>query len=164
MLGALRGATRGVAYGGGLQVALGADIRLVSPDARLSVMGIKWGLVPDMSGTQTLRRLVRLDVLKELTFTGRVISGPEAVELGVATQVCPDPLEAALEMARQIASQSPDAIRAAKKLLQASGLVDTAEGLALEAKLQASLIGRPNQIEAVRANMQKRAPQFSDPE
>ena len=157
-------AIHGVAYGGGLQVALGADIRLVSPDARLSVMEIKWGLIPDMSGTQTLRRLVRLDVLKELTFTGRVISGSEAVELGLATRVSPDPLEASLELAREIASKSPDAIRAGKQLLQSSGLVDTAEGLALEAKVQASLIGRPNQIESVRANMEKRDPRFSDPE
>jgi enoyl-CoA hydratase/carnithine racemase len=153
-------AVHGVAYGGGLQIALGADIRYVAPDARLSVMEIKWGLIPDMSGTQTLRRLLPLDVVKELTFTGRVVSGAEAVELGLATHLSESPRDDALELAREIASKSPDAIRAAKKLLNASGLVSLEEGLQLEAKLQGQLIGSPNQIEAVRANLEKRAPDF----
>jgi len=156
-------AVHGVAYGGGLQIALGADLRLVAPDARLSVMEIKWGLVPDMSGTQTLRRLARLDVVKELTYTGRIVSGTEAVALGLATRAVESPREAALEMAREIASKSPDAIRAAKRLLDASGVVDVAEGLRLEEQLQRSLIGGPNQVEAVRANVERRPPRFSDP-
>ena len=156
-------AVHGVAFGGGLQVALGADLRLVAPDARLSVMEIKWGLVPDMSGTQTLRRLVRLDVAKELTFTGRIVEGAEAVALGLATRVEADPRAAALALAREIAGRSPDAIRAGKQLLDASGVVSVAEGLALEERLQRGLIGRPNQIEAVRANLEKRAPRFTDP-
>jgi len=156
-------AVHGVAYGGGLQIALGADLRLVAPDARLSVMEIKWGLVPDMSGTQTLRRLARLDVVKELTFTGRIVSGTEAVALGLATRAVESPREAALEMAREIASKSPDAIRAAKRLLDASGDLDVAEGLRLEEQLQRSLIGGPNQVEAVRANVERRAPRFRDP-
>jgi len=156
-------AVHGVAYGGGLQIALGADLRFVTADARLSVMEIKWGLVPDMSGTQTLRRLVRLDVAKELTFTGRVVSGTEAVELGLATRVAADPRAAALELAAEIAAKSPDAIRAAKHLLDASGVVPVADGLRLEEKLQLGLIGHPNQIESVRANLEKRAPRFQDP-
>jgi enoyl-CoA hydratase/carnithine racemase len=126
-------------------------------------MEIKWGLVPDMSGTQTLRRLVRLDVAKELTFTGRVVSGTEAVELGLATRVAVDPRATALEVAAEIAARSPDAIRAAKQLLDASGVVPVADGLRLEEKLQLGLIGRPNQIESVRANLEKRAPRFQDP-
>lgn len=157
-------AVHGVAYGGGLQVALGADLRLVAPDARLSVMEIKWGLVPDMSGTQTLRRLVRLDIAKDLTFTGRVVEGPEAVALGLATRVEADPRAAALALARDIAGRSPDAIRAGKRLLDQSGLVPVPEGLALEERLQRGLIGRPNQVEAVRANLEKRTPRFADPE
>lgn len=157
-------AVHGVAYGGGLQIALGADIRVVAPDARLSVMEIKWGLVPDMSGTQTLRHLVRLDVAKELTFTGRVISGTEAVELGLATQVSTTPLEAALEMAREIASKSPDAIRANKLLFNETRHLDIEAGMKLEEKLQGGLIASPNQVEAVKANMQKRQPDFTDPE
>jgi enoyl-CoA hydratase/carnithine racemase len=136
----------------------------VSPEARLSVMEIKWGLVPDMSGTQTLRRLVRLDVAKELTYTGRVVGGAEAVELGLATHLADAPRDAAFELAREIAGRSPDAVRAAKRLLDASGVIGVAEGLHLEEELQRGLLGRPNQIEAVRANAEKREPRFRDPE
>ncbi len=157
-------AVHGVAFGGGLQIALGADIRFVTPDAKLSVMEIKWGLIPDMSGTQTLRRLVRLDVAKELTFTGRVLSGTDAVALGLATRVSEEPQAAAMALAREIAGKSPDAIRAAKRILNESGLVSLAEGLRLEEELQMRLIGTPNQIEAVRANFEKRVPAFRDPE
>jgi enoyl-CoA hydratase/carnithine racemase len=156
-------AVHGVCFGGGLQIALGADIRFVTPDARLSVMEMKWGLIPDMSGTQTLRRLLPLDVLKELTYTARIVSGSEAVELGLATHLCDDPREAAHDLAREIAGRSPHAVRAAKQLLNASGVVSEPEGLALEAKLQAGLIGKPNQVEAVKANLQKRDPEFADP-
>jgi len=155
-------AVHGVAFGGGLQIALGADIRIVTPDARLSVMEIKWGLVPDMSATQTLRNLVRLDVAKELTFTGRIVSGTEAVELGLATRTSDDPRAAALELAREIAQKSPHAIRAGKRLLNEAWVGSPAEGLALEEALQRTLIGSPNQIEAVAANLEKRAPRFSD--
>ena len=157
-------AVHGVAWGGGLQIALAADIRLVAPDARLSVREIQWGLIPDMTGTQTLRHLVRQDVARELTYTGRIVSGTEAVELGLATRVSDTPYQAALELAREIAGKSPDAVRAAKQLLTAAPLVGVEEGLMLEEKLQRSLIGGPNQIEAVQANLQKRDPKFTDPE
>jgi enoyl-CoA hydratase/carnithine racemase len=156
-------AVHGVAFGGGLQIALGTDIRFVAPDARLSVMEIKWGLVPDMTGTQTLRRLVRLDVAKELTFTGRIISGQEAVELGLASHVSDNPLQDAMKLAQEIAQKSPDAVRAGKQLLNESGLVSLEEGLRLEERLQLGLIGSPNQVEAVQANMEKRAARFRDP-
>jgi len=156
-------AVHGYAFGGGLQIALAADVRIVSPDAELSVMEIKWGLVPDMAGTQLLRRLVRLDVAKELTFTGRRVPGPEAVALGLATRVADSPREDALVLAREIASKSPDAIRAAKRLLDASGRVSVEEGLLLEEKAQRGLLGSPNQIEAVRANFEKRPPKFEAP-
>lgn len=155
-------AIHGVAFGGGLQVALGADIRLVAPDARLSVMEIKWGLVPDMGGTQLLRHLVRLDILRELTYTGRIVLGTEAVDIGLATRVSQNPYQEAMELARQIASKSPDAIRAGKNLLNASRHLSLAEGFRLEAELQQSIIGQPNQVEAVLSNMEKRAPTFSD--
>lgn len=157
-------AVHGVAYGGGLQLALGADIRFVTPDARLSVREIQWGLIPDMSGTQTLRHLIRQDVARELTYTGRIVSGTEAVELGLATHVSDTPHEAALELAREIAAKSPDAVRAAKQLLTQAPVLSTEEGLRLEEKLQRSLIGGRNQIEAVQANLQKREPDFSDPD
>ncbi|MEE3325718.1 MAG: crotonase/enoyl-CoA hydratase family protein, partial [Myxococcota bacterium] len=134
-------AVHGVAYGGGLQLALGADMRYVTPDARMSVMEIKWGLIPDMSGTQTLRHLVRDDVARELTYTGRVVSGEEAVDLGLATRVADDPRAIALETAQEIASKSPSAIRAGKELLNQSTLISVEEGLRLEASLQTDLIG-----------------------
>ena len=156
-------AVHGVAYGGGFQLAMGADIRYVAPDARLSVMEIKWGLIPDMSGTQTLRHLVGLDVAKKLTFTGQIVAGSEAKALGLATEVSEQPLDDALALAHEIASKSPDAIRAGKQLLNAAPLSSVAEGLKLEEKLQRGLIGGENQIEAVKANMQKRAPKFRDP-
>jgi len=149
-------AVHGVAYGGGLQIALGADIRFVAPDARMSVMEIKWGLIPDMSGTQTLRNLVRLDVAKDLTFTGRVVSGTEAGEIGMATYVTEQPLEDALAMARVIASKSPSAIRTAKTLLNDSVVGSFEEGLAREASFQAKLIGKPEQIETVKAQLEGR--------
>ena len=156
-------AVHGVAYGGGCQIALGADIRIASPDAKISVMEIKWGLIPDMSLTQTLRDLVPLDVAKELTFTGRVLSGVEAQALGLVTRVADDPLQAALDLAREIAGKSPDAIRAAKKLFEVAWHADPATGLELEQSLQGSLIGGANQIEAVKANFEKRAPAFKNP-
>ena len=156
-------AIHGVAYGGGLQVALGADIRIATADAKLSVMEIKWGLVPDMGLTQTIRDLVRLDVAKELTFSGRIVSGEEACQLGLVTRVSADPLADALKMAQEIAARSPDAIRAGKQLLDASWHADAHAGLRLEASLQTALIGTPNQLEAIHANFEKRAPRFADP-
>jgi enoyl-CoA hydratase/carnithine racemase len=116
-----------------------------------------------MTGTQTLRHLVRLDVLRELTFTGRLVSGREAVELGLATRVSDRPLDDARALAREVAGKSPDAIRAAKTLLGRAVTATLEEGLRLEETLQRSVMGRPNQIEAVRANLEKRAPRFADP-
>lgn len=155
-------AIHGVAYGGGCQIALGADIRVAAPDAKLSVMEIKWGLVPDMSITQTLRDHVRLDVAKELTFSGRIVSGTEALAIGLVTRISEDPLAAALALAQEIASKSPDAVRAGKQLLEESWHAGAKDGLALEAALQSGLIGSPNQIEAVKANFENRDPQFVD--
>lgn len=157
-------AVHGVAYGGGLQIALAADIRLVAPDARLSMRELHWGLIPDMSGTQTLRRLVRSDVARELTYTARIVSGREAVALGLATRVSEQPKADALALAREIAARSPDAVRAAKRLFEAAEQGDVASGLVLEEEVQRSLLGRPNQVEAVRANLEKRAPKFRDAE
>lgn len=156
-------ALHGHVYGGGLQIALAADLRYVTADARLSVREIQWGLVPDMTGTQTLRHLVRLDVAKELTFTGRAVSGEEAVALGLATRVEADPLAAARHTAREIAARSPDAIRADKRLLNAAYTGSTEAGLRLEEEIQRQVIGKPNQLEAVMAGLQKRPPVFRDP-
>lgn len=155
-------AVHGVALGGGIQIALGADIRYVTPDAQLSVLEIRWGLVPDMTGTQMLPRLVGLDVAKELTFTGRMVSGEEAVRLGLATKVTETPREDALALARDIASKSPQAVRGAKQLLNIAGLVSLKDGFKAEERTIRSLIGSPNQVEAVKAYFEKREPLFSD--
>lgn len=157
-------AIHGVAYGGGAQIALGADIRIAAPDMKMSIMEIKWGLIPDMSLTQTLRDLVPLDVAKELTFTGRILNGEEAKELGLVTHVAENPLEHAMTLAKEIATKSPDAIRAGKRLLEASWHADERTGLELESSLQMALIGSANQVEAITANFEKRAPNFADPE
>lgn len=153
-------AVHGVAFGGGLQIALGADVRIVQREAQLSVMEIRWGLVPDMAGCVLLTELVRADVARELVFTGRVVSGDEAARLGLATRASEDPLAEARAMARQIAASSPDAIRAAKRLLNGASPVDAARVLQAEALEQQRLIGSANQREAVMAGMEKRAPRF----
>jgi len=154
-------AIHGVAFGGGFQLALGADIRLLTPDARMSIMEIKWGLVPDMAGTPILASLVRDDILRELTYTGRIFSAQEALSYGLATQIVEDPRAAALEMAHEIAAKSPDAIRAAKRMLNHLS-VDPGPALLAESVEQQKLIGSANQTEAVRANMEKRTPRFVD--
>jgi enoyl-CoA hydratase/carnithine racemase len=157
-------AVTGNALGGGLQIALGADIRIVAPDARLSVLEIRWGLIPDMTGSQLLPELVGRDVAKELTFTGRVVSGTEAVALGLATRADPDPRAAALDLARAIAARSPHAVRAAKRLLDLAGRVDLEAGFAAEQAEISTLIGSPNQVEAVSAEFGRRSPRFADPD
>src|SRR5580698_7126773 len=156
-------AVKGNALGGGLQIALGADIRIVAPDARLSVLEIRWGLIPDMTGSQLLPELVGRDVAKELTFSGRVVRGDEAVALGLATRVDPDPRQAAFELARAIAGRSPDAIRGSKRLLDLAGRVSLEEGFAAEQREISAVIGSPNQVEAVTAEFEKRVPRFTDP-
>ncbi|MES2197852.1 MAG: crotonase/enoyl-CoA hydratase family protein [Pseudomonadota bacterium] len=154
-------AIQGVAFGGGFQLALGADMRLLSPDARMSIMEIKWGLVPDMAGTPILASLVRDDILRELTFTGRIFSAQEALGYGLATRICDDPRASAFELAREIAGKSPDAIRACKRMLN-NLTVDPGPALLAESIEQMKLMGSPNQLEAVRANIDKRAPRFAD--
>ena len=153
-------AVHGVAYGGGLQIALGADVRYVRADTRLSIMEIKWGLVPDMGGMALARGLVRPDQLRALIYSGRVVSGEEACALGLATQVVDDPRAAALATAREIAQKSPDAIRAAKRLMRVTEDGDTAAILLAESVEQGRLIGGANQREAVIAAMENRVPVF----
>lgn len=155
-------AVHGVAFGGGFQLTLGADMRFVTPDVKLSILEIKWGLVPDMAGIVLLRGLVRDDVARELTYTGRIFGGEEAKALGIATRVCADPRAEALVLAAEIASKNPHAIRGAKRLLNAMQDADQHEILKQETAEQVALIGTPNQVEAVMSNLQKRAPNFAD--
>lgn len=156
-------AVHGTCLGGGLQLMTGADMRYIHPETKLSIMEMKWGIVPDMAGTQLWSRFVREDIIRELTYTARVFSGVEANEYGFATRLTENPLAEALETAQQIANKNPDAIRAAKRLIDNQIPGDAAEGLLAESVAQTAIIKTPNQIEAVMANMQKRAPQFNDP-
>jgi enoyl-CoA hydratase/carnithine racemase len=156
-------AIHGSCFGGGLQVALGADIRIARPDAKLSVLEVRWGLIPDMSITRTLPRLVGIDVAKELTYTGRIFSGEEAARLGVVTRVTDDPLAEARTLAFEIASKSPDAMRGAKRLFDESWTASAPDSLALEAATQLDLLGSPNQLAAVTAGLARHQARFVDP-
>lgn len=157
-------AIHGHCLGGGLQIAMGADLRIVHPEAKLAVLEIRWGLTPDMTGTATLPRLVGLDVAKELTWTGRTVTGEEAVRIGLATRLSTTPREDALALAAEIAAKNPHAIRGAKRLLDLSGTRPLAEQYADERSTIFSLIGTPNQVEAVAAYFEKREPTFADPD
>ena len=155
------GAISGHALGVGFQIAMGPDIRLVHPETKMSVLEIRWGLVPDMGASVLLPPLVGLDVAKELYFTGRMISGTEAAELGVATRVSDDPHTEALDLAKEIAEKNPEAIRRMKTILNGLGERSTAERFAAEREHIGALIGSPNQVEAVSAFFEKRTPRFS---
>jgi enoyl-CoA hydratase/carnithine racemase len=156
-------AVHGHALGGGIQIALGADIRFVHPETQLSVREVHWGLVPDMTGTLFLSRLVGPDVAKELTFTARIFSGREAGELGIATHVTDTPRPDAMALAGEIAGRSPEAVRGAKALFNMLANAGAAEQFAAERRVIGGLIGTPNQIETVTANFEKRSPVYSDP-
>lgn len=157
-------AVHGFVFGAGLQLAAAADIRFATADAKLSIMEIKWGIIPDIAITATLRDILPVDKIKELTYSGRILGGSEAAAMGLVTRVCEDPVEEARRLATDIAGKSPHAIRAAKKLFNEAWHLSESDGLRLEATLQKTLMGSANQMEAVMANLQKRKPNFSDPE
>jgi len=155
-------AVHGVCFGGGLQIASGADTRIVHPETRMAIMEMKWGLVPDMGGYVLWRGLVRDDVLRELIYTNREFTGAEALSLGLATHLDENPRERALMIARQIADKNPHAIRAAKRL-QASMFERDADAILLEESIEQHAIMRSrNQVEAVMAEMERRKPDFED--
>ena len=156
-------AVHGVCFGGGLQIASGADVRVVAPDARMAVMELKWGLVPDMAGYALWRGTVRDDVLRELTYTNREFTGQQAQEYGFATLVDADPLARAMTIARDIATRHPQAQRAAKRLFAQYLHASVDDILMAESIEQQALMGSRNQIEAVMSQMQKRKGAFVDP-
>lgn len=151
----------GAVYGAGFQLALGADIRIAHPETQLAIMEMKWGLIPDMGGMVLLPQLVRSDVLRQMTYTAKPVSATKASEWGLVTELSDDPLAAARALAEELSSKSPSAIRAAKRLI---GLAESgaseAEVLLAESREQTDLIGKPDQMEVIAANMQKRAPVF----
>jgi enoyl-CoA hydratase/carnithine racemase len=155
-------AVHGVAFGGGLQIALAADIRIVAPDARLAVMEARWGLVPDMAGIALLRGVVREDVARELTYTARQVSGTEAAALGLATRTADDPYAAAMALAAQVAAASPRAVRGAKRLFGLAQDAAAAEILLAESREQQALLAGPDLAETIAAQAEGRAPRFAD--
>ena len=155
-------AVHGVAFGAGIQLAIGADIRYVHPDVRMSVLEIRWGLTPDMTATQHLPALVGADVAKELIWTGREVNGEEAARIGLATKVTDNPHADAMALAEVVASKSPHAIRGGKHLVDSSVTTDYAKGFAEERRVIGSLIGSPNQVESVKAFFEKRTPEYAD--
>ena len=155
-------AVHGAALGCGLNIALGADIRIVHPDTKMGFVEINFGLLPDMSASQSLRRLASLDRIKELIFTGRRFSGQDAMAYGLATELSDTPLQSALQMATQIARRNPDAVRKAKHMLNQSALVSVRDGLVAESECSRALMGTANQLEAVMAGFENREPVFVD--
>ncbi len=155
-------ALHGKVYGAGLQLALGADIRIAAPDIEMAVMEMKWGIIPDMGGMVLLPKLVRGDVLRLLTYTATPIDAVQAERWGLVTQLADDPLSAAMELAKTIAGKSPSAIKAAKRLA-AFAEINGAEAVLLEeSREQADLLGRPDQMEVIAAEFGKRPAVFKD--
>ncbi|TYB80936.1 crotonase/enoyl-CoA hydratase family protein [Maritimibacter fusiformis] len=155
-------AVEGHAYGGGFQIMLGADIRVAAPSAKFAIMEAKWGLVPDMGGMVLARRLLRGDVLRRLTYTAEVFDAEGALDWGVVTELADDPLARAQALAAMIASRSPDAVRAAKRLISDTEVMGAGDVLLEESAAQEALVGQPNQLEAVMAGFEKREPKFTD--
>ncbi|HID9776571.1 TPA: crotonase/enoyl-CoA hydratase family protein [Pseudomonas aeruginosa] len=148
-------AVHGNCFGAGLQIALGADIRVAAPDAQLSIMESVWGLVPDMGGTVLLRELLPKDVAMELTFSGRIIDANQAKELGLVTHVADDPVAFARSLCQEFEKHSPDAIAAGKRLLIGSWSGSEFSALRLERLWQRRVIGKRNQGIAVAKRLKK---------
>ena len=154
-------ALHGVCFGAGCQIALGADIRIASPDLKMAVMEMKWGIVPDMGGMVLLPDLVRSDVLRRLTYTAAPIGAEQAERWGLVTEIAEDPLAAAQALAEDIVLKSPSGVRAAKRLIGQAELRERADHVLLEeSREQADLIGKPDQMEVIAAQFGKRAPKF----
>ena len=155
-------ALHGVAFGGGFQIMLGADIRVAAPDTQFSIMEAKWGLVPDMGGMALMPAVARQDIVRRLTYTAEIFDASQALEWGFVSELADKPIARALELAAQIAARSPDSTRAAKRLITDTWGADRADTLMAESIAQKSVLGGKNQMEAVMANFEKRTPKFKD--
>lgn len=155
-------AVHGVSFGGGLQIMLGADIKYIAADTKVSIMEMKWGLIPDMAGTQLMYHSVRDDIIRELTYTNRIFSGEQAVQYGFATHVSANPLDDAMALAQEIASKSPSAVVKAKKVLNKAPYLNVEDGLMMESVEQTAIIKKTNQLEAIYSSLQKRPGNFED--
>ena len=152
----------GHCYGGGVQLALGADFRVTAADARWSVLEAKWGLIPDMSGARTLADHVGAEQARWLTMTGRELSGAEAVEVGLATETTEsldDAHSRAREILRELMGRSPDQLAATKSLFNHAWRSPRATFRA-ERFEQAKLLLSENAARARTAAMKKTPPNF----
>ncbi|MEO0368228.1 MAG: crotonase/enoyl-CoA hydratase family protein [Pseudomonadota bacterium] len=155
-------AINGITFGGGLQIALGGDMRYASAGSTFSILEMKWGIVPDMSSSQVMRHLIPDDVIRELTYTARIFTAEDALRWGFITAIVDDPLEHAYSVANEIVVRNPHAVRAAKQILDKANYQTQAEGLLFESTTQDQILGTPNQIEAVMSQMERRAPNYED--
>jgi enoyl-CoA hydratase/carnithine racemase len=153
-------AIHGAAVGAGLQLAFGADLRYATPATKFAVGEINWGLIPDMCGTQLLPQLIGLDRARDLVYSGRMITGEDAERIGLVTALFDDPITAARDWARHVATRNPQSIRNAKALTALAHPVSV-DALVGERTAMWATIGSPNQIEAVRANIERRPPRFT---
>ena len=153
-------ALHGPVFGAGFQLALGADIRIAGPDAKLALMEARWGLVPDMGGMILLPKLVRSDVIRYMTYTAQPIEAAQAQTWGLVTELADDPLAAAFELAATIAQKSPAATRVAKELIALAETAPAEEVLLAESRAQTELIGGPDQREIIAATQEGRTPVF----
>lgn len=153
----------GAAFGAGLQIAMGADIRYGGPDLQLSVMEVMWGIIPDMGLTVTMPGVVAQDKLRQMAYTGQIVGADAALEMGFITEISDQPLAAAKALAAEIANKSPDAIRAIKALINESWSADRATALRHEAELQSAVMAGDNVREAARARQENRTAEFDNP-
>ncbi|RNI19885.1 crotonase/enoyl-CoA hydratase family protein [Flexivirga caeni] len=153
-------AVHGHCYGGGLQIALSADLRVTAPDAKWSVLEGKWGLIPDMTGVQALSELVGIETAKRLTMTAEIISGTEAAQIGLVGQVDPQPYGAARALAASLAQRSPDALVAAKRLFDRTWTMSARRTFTRERWEQARLLLGANFTIARKAGLQREQPVF----
>lgn len=149
-------AIHGNCFGAGIQLALGADIRIATADAQLSIMEAKWGLVPDMGGPTLLRELIPMDRAKELTFTGRILNGEQALAAGLVTHIHSQPLDLARQLIDEMLVRSPDSVAAAKHLLHDAWDASERGALAAERRWQRRLMGSANQRIATKRNIEKK--------
>ncbi len=153
-------AVHGHCYGGGLQIALAADFRIATPDSEWSVLEGKWGIIPDMTGVRTLKELVGVDTAKQLTMTARMLSGKEAHDLGLVTELAAVPEEAAHALARELSLRSPDALAAAKRLFDGTWTSSARHTFARERAEQLFLLFAANTKAARKAAFAKVPPSF----
>ncbi|HEY0905173.1 MAG TPA: crotonase/enoyl-CoA hydratase family protein [Marmoricola sp.] len=153
-------AVEGHCYGGGLQIALAADFRIATPDSEWSVLEARWGLIPDMTGIRTLAELIGIDTAKRLTMTAQMLSGKEAADLGLVTELAADPVAAATDLAREIAQRSPDSVAATKRLFNGTWTASPRATFARERIEQVVLLATANTKAARTAAFTKAAPVF----